>query len=103
MQYNTTQCNEIQCSTITLFNIWHEFIVAKHTTVGYDFKNKPLYPKANADLRASTSLELHYIHKEDLQKILRAYQKFESYFLENCIPAYSICDEFEVKLCGILG
>ena len=66
--------------------------------VGYDFKTKPMYPKANSDLRASTSLELHYIHKDDLQQILRAYQKFELYFMENFVPAYNICDEFEVRL-----
>ena len=66
--------------------------------VGYDFRNKPLHPKANADLRASTSLELHYINKDDLQQILGAYQKFEQYFMENFEPVYSICDEFEVRV-----
>ena len=68
--------------------------------VGYDFKSKPKYPKANADLRASTSLELHIIHKDDLQQIFNAYQKFESYFMDNFEPAFCICDEFEVRRCA---
>lgn len=67
--------------------------------IGYDFNAMPLYPKANADLRASTSLELHYIHKDDLQQIFKAYQKFQLYFMEHFAPAYNICDEFEVSIC----
>ena len=66
--------------------------------VGYDFINNPKYPKANADLRASTSLELHFIHKDDLIYIMKAYPRFGMTFRDNFTPEYSICDESEVGI-----
>ena len=65
--------------------------------IGYDFKTKPCYPKANADLRASTSVEIHYIDKDHFIEILKAYPKFSVYFNEVFKPEYSLCDEMEVK------
>ena len=69
---------------------------AKNSIFGYDFVHQPKRPKSNANVRAASSVEIHYIHKEDMNQILRMYPKFAKSFRETLNIGFDLNDEGEV-------
>ena len=71
-------------------------LTAKNSIFGYDFVHQPKRPKSNANVRAASSVEIHYIHKDDMNQILRMYPKFAKSFRETLNIGFDLNDEGEV-------
>lgn len=72
-------------------------ISARHSTFGYDFDKQYYKPKAKANIRAASLVEINYIYMNDFLEIMECYPKFFERFKMEYRHTYDINDPDEVR------
>ena len=76
------------------FSLW---LLACNSTFGYDFEMQYHKPKAKANIRAASLVEINYIHMNDFLEIMECYPKFFERFKTEYKHSYDLNDPDEVS------